>query len=302
MIAVAGEALMDVIRNGAQAARPGGGPFNTARALARLGVPAAFIGRLSGDQSGVELRRCLASEGVDLSMSVVGPEPTTVALAEVDESGLASYRFDFACTSAPNLTAEMLPARLPAQVQALHVGSLGLLLEPMATTISELVRRESAARVIVLDPNIRVPAIDDAPAYRRRLESVMAQSTIVKAAESDVAWLAPGAGVEEWAESILGDTGARLAVVTLGAQGAIGATAQAQARVAAPQVSVADTIGAGDAFGAALLAWLHHRELLVKELSLDRSDLEDALTFACMVASMTCASRHTPRRSELNLP
>jgi fructokinase len=189
-------------------------------------------------------------------------------------------------------------------VQALHVGSLGLLLEPMATTISELVRRESAARVIVLDPNIRVPAIDDARAYRRRLDSVMAQSTIVKAAESDLAWLAPGAGVEEFAESILSDSGARLAVVTLGAQGAIGATARARARVAAPQVSVADTIGAGDAFGAALLAWLHHRGLLVKELSLDRSDLEDALTFACMAASMTCAraGADTPRRSELDLP
>lgn len=295
MIAVAGEALMDVIRNGAQTARPGGGPFNTARALARLGVPAAFIGRLSRDRSGVELRRCLASDGVDLSMSVVGPEPTTVALAEVDESGLASYRFDFAGTSAPNLTADMLPARLPADVRALHVGSLGLLLEPMATTISELVRRESAARVVMVDPNIREPAVDDARAYRRRLESVMGQSTIVKAAESDVAWLAPAAGVEEFAASVLRDTGARLAVVTLGARGAFGATSRTRARVAAPQVSVVDTIGAGDAFGAALLAWLHHRGLLVKELTLGRSDLEAALTFACMVASMTCARAGTPR-------
>ena len=301
MIAVAGEALMDVIRNGPP--RPGGGPFNTARALARLGVPSAFIGRLSGDQFGVDLRRRLAADGVDLSMSVVGPEPTTVALAEVDESGLASYRFDFAGTSAPNLTADMLPARLPDGVQALHVGSLGLLLEPMAGTISGIVRRESPSRVIVVDPNIRAATIDEPRAYRRRLESVMAQSTIVKAAESDVAWLEPAASVEEFADSILSETGARLVVVTLGAQGAFGATPRARARVAAPQVSVGDTIGAGDAFGAALLAWLHRRELLVKDLSLDRSDLEDALTFACMVASMSCARAGTPpRRSELNLP
>lgn len=302
MIAVAGEALMDVVRNGAEAARPGGGPFNTARALARLGVPAAFIGRLSGDPAGVELRRCLASDGVDLSMSAVGPEPTTVALAEVDGSGLASYRFEFAGTSAPNLTTAMLPAHLPTEVQALHVGSLGLLLEPMAATICELVRRESGSKVIMVDPNIREQAIDDARAYRHRLESVMAQSTIVKAADSDVAWLAPGAGVEEFATSVLNETGARLAVVTLGAQGAFGVTPRARARVAAPQVSVADTIGAGDAFGAALLAWLHRRGLVVKDLNLDRSDLEDALTFACMVASMACARAGTPRRSELNLP
>src|SRR5579859_4845522 len=100
---------MDVVRNGAQVARPGGGPFNTARALARLGVACAFIGRLSDDPFGLELQRCLASDGVDVSMAVVGPEPTTVALAEVDATGIASYQFQAAGTSAPNLTPEMLP-------------------------------------------------------------------------------------------------------------------------------------------------------------------------------------------------
>ena len=292
---------MDVVRDGNQKPRPGGGPFNTARALARLGVPTAFIGRLSGDKFGVELRRCLVSEGVDLSMSVLGPEPTTVALAEVDQSGLASYRFDFAGTAAPNLTADMLPAHLPSEVRAMHVGSLGLLLEPMATTISDLVQRESAGRVIVVDPNIRPSTIDDPRGYRSRLDSVMGLSTIVKAADSDVAWLAPAATPEDFADSVLSATGARLVVVTLGAAGAYGATARVRARVVAAQVSVVDTIGAGDAFGAALLAWLHDRRLLVRDLSLGPADLEDALTFACNVASLTCARHGTPpRRSELD--
>jgi len=303
VIAVCGEALMDVVRHGSQAQHPGGGPFNTARALARLGVPVAFVGRLSDDHLGVELRRCLAADGVDLSMAVVGPEPTTVALAEVDEAGIASYRFKFAGTSAPNLTADMLPARLPIEVEALHVGSLGLLLEPMAATISELVRREGAGRPIMIDPNIRAPTIDDPRTYRRRLDSVMAQSTIVKAAESDVAWLAPTASVEDFAASVLRQTGARLVVVTLGAAGAFGVTDRARAHVVAPQLPVVDTIGAGDAFGAALLGWLHDRGLLVKDLSLGARELEDVLAFACMVASMTCAQAgaNTPRRSELNL-
>jgi len=302
VIAVCGEALMDVV-NGTQTALPGGGPFNTARALARLGVPSAFIGRLSSDPFGVELRQCLASEGVDLSMAVVGPEPTTVALAEVDEAGIASYRFKFKGTSAPNLTADMLPARLPVEVQALHVGSLGLLLEPMAATLSGLVRREAAGRAIVVDPNIRASTIDDPRAYRRRLESVIALSTIVKASESDVAWLAPTASVEDFAASVLRESSARLVAVTLGAAGAFGATVSARAHVAAPQVAVVDTIGAGDAFGAALLVWLCDRGLLDKDLSLGPGELENALAFACLVASATCAraGADTPRRTELNL-
>jgi fructokinase len=103
--------------------------------------------------------------------------------------------------------------------------------------------------------------------------------------------------------SVLRHTEARLVVVTLGAAGAFGATAGARVHVSAPRVPVIDTIGAGDAFGAALLAWLHDRELLVRDLALKASELEDALTFACLVASTTCAraGADTPRRAELNL-
>ncbi len=293
MIAVCGEALMDLVRNGTHTAHPGGGPFNTARALARLGVPVAFIGRLSDDPFGVELRGCLASDGVDLSLAAVGPEPTTVALAEVDEAGIASYHFRVAGTSAPNLTADMIPARLPADIQALHVGSLGLLLEPMATTIASLVDREDTGRVVMVDPNIRTSMIRDEQAYRRRLEAVTARGTIVKASQSDIAWLYPGTSVEDAATSALRHPETRLVVVTQGAAGAFGATARARVHVDAPRVPVVDTIGAGDAFGAALLAWLYDRELLIKDLPLDASQLEAALTFACLVASTTCARSGT---------
>lgn len=294
---------MDVVRGDTQMAHPGGGPFNTARALARLGVPVAFIGRLSDDPFGFELARCLASDGVDLSMAGVGHEPTTVALAEVDQAGIASYRFRVEGTSAPNLTADMLPQHLPAEVQALHVGSLGLLLEPMATTIAHLVEIQGGSRLVMVDPNIRSTMVHDAGAYRRRLGAVIARSTIVKAAESDLVWLDPGMSREDAARSLLRDTGVPLVVVTLGAAGAFGAMAGALVHVTAPRVRVVDTIGAGDAFGAALLAWLHDRDLLVRDLALKASELEDALRFACLVSSTTCAraGADTPRRAELNL-
>ncbi len=154
----------------------------------------------------------------------------------------------------------------------------------------------------MVDPNIRPSMIHDARAYRGRLGAVVARSTIVKAALSDIAWLDPDASREDFASSVLRDTGARLVVVTLGVAGAFGATAGARLHVSAPRVPVVDTIGAGDAFGAALLAWLHDRSMLVKDLSLNAMELEAALTFACLVASMTCAraGAHTPRRTELN--
>ncbi|TMC93355.1 MAG: carbohydrate kinase, partial [Chloroflexi bacterium] len=148
MIVVCGEALIDVIQNGdgTQRATPGGGPFNTARALARLGVPTAFLGRLSDDRFGRELAELLAADGASLELATVGPEPTTIAVAEIDSDGLAEYQFQVDGTSAPNLTSSMLPDAFAADVRALHLGTLGLVLEPMASTLVELVRRERDGR------------------------------------------------------------------------------------------------------------------------------------------------------------
>ncbi len=289
-------------RNGMQTAHAGGAPFNTARALGRLGVPAAFVGRLSNDAFGLELAGCLRSDGVDLSMASVGPEPTTVAVADIDDFGVASYHFLVEGTAAPNLTPAMLPEDLPREVRVLHVGSLGLLLEPMASTIAHLVEKEGGSRPVMVDPNIRTALISDEGAYRHRLETVIAQSTIVKASESDIGWLFPATSYEDAVASILRDTGVRLVVVTLGAGGAFGATSDMNVHVAAPRVAVVDTIGAGDAFGAALLAWLHDHNLLVRDLALRASEIKDALAFACLVASTTCtrAGADTPRRSEIS--
>jgi fructokinase len=301
VIAVCGEALMDVVGGGAGSAHPGGGPFNTARALGRLGVPATFLGRLSNDGFGRDLATCLVEDGVDLSMASTGPEPTTLAIAVVDSSGAASYRFVVEGTSAPNLATAMLPEHLPAEVRALHVGSLGLLLEPMASTIAGLVEREGRERLVMVDPNVRsamVPAGND---YRDRLEGVIGRSTVVKASQSDLAWLYPGIGYEDAANAILREHGVRLVVATLGARGAFGASSDARVHVAAPVVDIVDTIGAGDAFGAGLLAWLHDRNRLDRALRLTSGELEEALTFACLVASITCtrAGAESPYRAEL---
>ena len=288
MIVVCGEALIDMIQHGdgTQRAAPGGGPFNTARALARLGVPTAFLGHLSEDRFGRELSELLVADGASLELATVGSEPTTIALANVDDQGFAEYEFLVKNTSAPNLTPEMIPESFAGDVAALYVGTLGLVLEPMASTLVELVQRERQ-RLIMLDPNIRVGLIDETE-YKGRLQTLIGASTIVKASETDLSWLYPESDYRAAADRLLRE-GVRLAVVTLGAEGAFGAHGDWRIHVAAPPVDVVDTIGAGDAFGAGILAWLYDHDLVRPELSLDEEQFRSALEYACLAASLTCA-------------
>jgi fructokinase len=316
VIVVCGEALIDLVpsADGRQRGTPGGGPFTTARALARLGIPTQFLGRLSTDAFGQELRDLLAADGADLSLTSFGPEPTTLAIADVDPDGHAAYRFIIDGTSAPNLTRQMLPPSLPTDVRALHVGTLGLVFEPIAPTIAGLVEREHGNLLVMIDPNIRTSALSlQSPSplegegrgggYRARLDRIIAESTIVKASDGDMEWLCPGVELESAARSLLG-RGPSLVVVTLGADGAFGVCAGTEVRVPAPVVDVVDTIGAGDAFGAGLLAWLYDHDRLNRDLRLDREELRAALEFACLVASITCtrAGADPPRRAELHYP
>ena len=301
MIVVCGEALIDMVTTGDSSRRPtpGGGPFNTARALARLEAPAAFLGHFSTDEFGRMLADQLAADGASLALATFGPEPTMIAVANIGGDGLAEYEFFIDGTSAPNLTLDMIPAELPAQVKAVHLGTLGLVLDPMAKSLAALVRREHRRRLVMLDPNIR-PILTTDPQYRPRLDSLISQSTIVKASDADLDWLFQGLDRMAAARALLA-RGPKMVVVTLGAKGAVGMTASAEVRVPAPAVRVVDTIGAGDAFGAALLAWLHDHGRLSRDLRLDREELRAALEFACLVASITCTrpGADPPRRAEL---
>jgi fructokinase len=193
----------------------------------------------------------------------------------------------------------MLPQEFATEVNALHVGTLGLALQPIASTLADLVARESARRLVMVDPNVRLGLADDAD-YRERLLSVISQSTIVKASKDDLAWLYPGLDYERAANRILGE-GVKLVAVTLGAQGAYGAHDGYRTNVSAPPVEIVDTIGAGDAFGAALLAWLHDHGAIHTDLSLDGEQLKAALGYACLAASLTCAREGAdpPLKSEM---
>jgi fructokinase len=287
MILVAGEALLDlVVSDGAVLPSPGGSPYNTARALGRLGVSVGFLGHLSQDRFGSMLAKVLAESGVSLDYTTRGPEPTALAIAHRSADGEADYSFYLRGTTFRQAS---FPAP-GADISALCVGSLALALQPSAAPLEALVEGEHGKRIVAIDPNVRTEAMTEDVGYRARFDRCCRTAHIVKLSASDASWLLPGLGPEKVATRLL-DLGAALVVVTLGADGALARTPEAHARVEANRVDVVDTIGAGDAFGAGLLARLDQRQALVPGglEALEASDLEDVLRFAAAVAALTCA-------------
>src|SRR5205814_8181109 len=148
--------------------------------------------------------------------------------ANIGRDGLAEYEFFIDGTSAPNLTLDMIPAELPAQVKAVHLGALGLVLDPMAKSLAAVVRREHRRRLVMLDPNIR-PILTTDPQYRPRLDSLISQSTIVKASDADLDWLFQGLDRMAAARALLA-RGAKMVVVSLGDMGEVCMTVYAEVR------------------------------------------------------------------------
>ena len=195
MILVAGEALYDLVVQGDGddlRGHPGGGPFNTARTVGRLGQPVAYLGRVSSDRFGRRLEALLADDGVALESVVRTDEPTTLAIAEVDHEGVARYRFYERGTAATGLTPEAALDALPDAVDVLHVGTLGLALEPVATALEAVVERVADSALIAVDPNCRPWVIEDPAAYRSRLDRVLARAHLLKVSEEDIEYLEPG--------------------------------------------------------------------------------------------------------------
>jgi fructokinase len=288
-ILVGGEALYDLVvdGDGGLTGHPGGGPFNTARTIGRLRQPVAFLGRLSSDRLGATHERMLADDGVDLGCVVRTADPTTLALASLDAIGAASWSFYSAGTAAAGLEAHDALAALPPQVAALHVGTLGLVLEPLATALEAVVEQLAGATMVVVDPNCRPQVIHDPQAFRARLERVLGHSDLVKVSEEDLAWLDPGRSRLAAARALL-DRGPSAVLLTRGPEGATVITAGADTAIAPVPTEVVDTIGAGDAFSGGFLAWWTSHGLGRAELARDELVVE-AARFAAVVAARTVA-------------
>jgi fructokinase len=257
VIVVAGESLVDLIvdPDGRVATVPGGGPFNTACRLGRLGAAVAFVGRLSTDHFGRVLRRRLEDAGVDLRLTTATPDPTMLAVASLDRKGTATYRFSTIGTAATGLRPDDVGNGLPTETRAIHVGTLGLVFDPIATTIEGLVAAASDRVLVMVDPNCRPAAVDDRPGYLARLHRILRRADVVKVSVDDLAFIETELPPLDAARSLL-NRGPRVVLLTDGARPVRGLTTGGQTEISVPKVDVVDTVGAGDAFSAGFLgAW-----------------------------------------------
>ncbi|MEU1184651.1 carbohydrate kinase [Streptomyces sp. NPDC005820] len=267
---------------------PGGGPANTAVSLARLGTPTRFLARLSHDLFGDIFRARLTHSGVDVSACIPAPEPSTLAVAALDEMGQATYSF-FADGAADWQWTDAELSAAPLDYTAcLHTGSLALAREPGGPRLEEHLATARQRMTISLDPNVR-PLLVEPAAYRKRLNRWCELADILRLSEDDLTHLLPGTSPEDACDT-LHTAGAPLVVITLGDRGALASLNGTRTRIPASPTHVVDTVGAGDSFTAGLL---HHLNTLgrlgsrLDELTIDETT--NACTYAAEVAARTCA-------------
>jgi fructokinase len=298
MILVCGEALIDLFI-GAQAptglpaeAVAGGSPFNVAIGLARLGRPTAFLSSLSEDAFGSFLAGRLAQAGVSSTYLHRCQNRTTLSVVATSPSGEPQYSFYAENSADRALSPDALPTSLPADVNAIAAGSYALGVEPIADAIETLIRREGGTRVVSLDPNVRPRVVGSLPAFRERFERLLTHATIIKASVEDMELLYATGDFTSIARDWLG-RGPKLVIVTRGAEGPVALHGTSIIERKAPQVEVVDTVGAGDTFHAALLAWFDaHARLTPSGIAgLTGEQLEAAMEFASAAAAIVCTRR-----------
>jgi len=306
MLTVIGEALVDVVsRKGEEPrAHVGGSPMNVAVGLARLGHDVQFLGRYGRDEYGRQVADHLTGNGVRLPFDA-DALPTSVAQATLDETGAASYDFqlDWSLDVSPERIDELL-----RDTDALHAGSIGAMLEPGATVVGQALERARGHALISYDPNCRPSIIPDSSDARARAEKIVALSHVIKASDEDLLWLYPHRSIEDSARAWL-KAGARLVVVTRGVMGPWAVsrgTGRDGVEVPAARVTVADTVGAGDSFMAALLSGLADRSILGPAAAsaldeLDSAQLTELLRHAAAAAGVTVSrsGADLPTRADL---
>lgn len=298
MICVVGEALVDVFTapDGSVQETVGGSPLNLAVALARLDVPAYLVTQTGTDDRGERVVEHLTRSGVEVLAAPTPSGRTPTARVRLDDTGSPSYAFDLEWS----LPAQELPA-----CDALHVGSLGAVLEPGRNSVVDLVEQAWQRDVFVsYDPNVRAEFLAEPDQVWRDVAALGERASLVKLSSEDVALLHPGADPEDIARSLLTGERTELVLLTHGGEGATAFAGDLSVHVAAPVVDVVDTVGAGDAFTAAVLAILFEDGAMGAYgpgVPHDERALRRLVEGAVEVAALTCSRRgaDAPRRADL---
>ena len=295
---VCGEVLIDLIpgADGVRVGHVGGGPANTAKALARLGQDAQFIAGISTDVDGVAARKELLEDEVKLDLALTSDKPTCLAIVSLASNGSASYEFKIAGTATFDFSLDWLPDPARYKPNVLHIGTLATVIQPGADVLYDWALRVAEFAPIVFDPNIRPAVLADRDLYEVAVEKWAAISSVIKVSDDDLAWLYPGQNYVDVAARWIND-GAALVVVTRGAQGIIGFTADGSVEVAGAKITVADTVGAGDTVGAIIVEAMIEKGIL----ALTGDVLRTTLHRAAVAAGITCSRKgaQPPYKHEL---
>jgi len=246
---VCGEVLIDILPTGPVV---GGGPANTAKALARLGHAVDFIDGISTDAYGISARKELERDGVGLALSLTSDKPTCTATVTLDSKGSASYEFLIDATATFDFNDSWLPDPEMLKPSVLHIGTLVTIVEPASTILYDWAIKCAEYAPIVFDPNVRASVVGDRQKYCLALEKWAAISSVIKLSDDDISWLYPDESMDEVAKRWIAN-GSSLVVITRGAHGIIGYTEHGYEEVDGAKVNVVDTVGAGDTVGAILV-------------------------------------------------
>ncbi|CAB4607272.1 MAG: carbohydrate kinase [Actinobacteria bacterium] len=294
---VCGEVLIDLIPRGdKKVAIVGGGPANTAKALALLGFDSFFIDGISNDAYGQKAKAELLYDGVNLKYAHFSDKPTCTADVSLDGAGVASYVFTIDGSATFDFSHDWLPDPLEIKPAVLQIGTLATIVEPAASILHEWALKVAEVAPVVFDPNVRSSVMSDRDKYQAAVAKWTAISAVIKVSEDDLAWLYPDREQLEVAAQWL-EEGAALVIITKGSYGLIGITAQGSVTVPGVKVEVADTVGAGDTVGAIVVEAIVERGLA----SLHGEVLREVLTRAAKAASITCsrAGANPPTRAEI---
>ena len=294
---VTGEVLIDLIPDGIERkAVVGGGPANTAKALAKLGIATQFIDGISTDMYGQMALKQLHQDGVLLDYVKFSDKPTCLAIVSLNNQGAATYEFLIDGTATFDYTPDWLPDPLTLKPALLHIGTLVTAIEPAASVLHKWATVVKNVAPIVFDPNIRPAVIADRKEYVRQVERWIEISSAVKVSDDDIYWLYPDKSIDDVASTWL-SMGPELIVVTFGDKGLSGYRKGEKVSVEAKKVVVADTVGAGDTVGAILVEAIVEEGLANLTGPLLIAKLERAAKAAAITVSRTGAL--PPGRDEI---
>ena len=295
---VCGEVLIDLIPgvDGVRVPHVGGGPANTAKALARLGHDVHFIDGISTDEYGIAARKELIDDEVKLDLALTSDKPTCLAIISLDANGSASYEFKIDGTATFDFNLNWLPDPSRYKPQVLHIGTLVTVIQPGADVLYDWAMQVAEFAPIVFDPNIRPSVMGNHDLYEAAVEKWAALSSVIKVSDDDMAWLYPGQKYEDVAKRWIND-GTALVVVTRGLHGIIGFTADGSVEVDGAKITVADTVGAGDTVGAIIVEAMIEKGIL----ALTGDVLKATLHRASVAAGITCSRKgaQPPYKHEL---